>query len=594
MRNVVILLVAGLVVALPFVLRREEPVSAWSSDDPVLVIISPHNEAIRYEFGRAFSKWHHEHYATPVKVDWRVIGGTTEIMRYLGAAYVSSFKAWWRREDRAWPDNGGAMILDHNVRADLPPGEAEGPAAAAAWELKRRLHGSFRDVDDAGAFGSGIDLFFGGGVYDHDKAARQGLSVPPWTAPPDGLFADAEGNELLPERRGGETWRSTHFFGVALSTFGICYNVDRILDLGIEKPPAHWQDLADARYVGQLGVADPTKSGSIAKAFEMIVHQQCRESVRAAGFNRAAVDQFEQVLREARLPPGEMPRGVPPEYQAAVEEGWEHGIHLIQMIAANARYFTDSASKVPIDVSMGDAAAGLAIDFYGRYQAETSRAPDGRPRMKYVTPRGGSSVSADPISLLRGAPNREVAVRFVEFVLSREGQALWNQAPGTPGGPHRFALRRLPVRRDFYPSSAPGLTRMYETTAGLTVDDLGRPDVNPYVLSDQFVYRPRWTARHFGVHRKLIRAMCLDAGVELRAAWRAIIVGGGPELQPEAMQALRRLPDHPERMTWRSITTIFEAHDELTVMRDWTIHFREAYREAERIARENSGRAEAG
>ena len=107
----------------------------------------------------------------------------------------------------------------------------------------------------------------------------------------------------------------------------------------------------------------------------------------------------------------------------------------MRRIGANARYFTDSASKVPIDVSTGDAAAGLAIDFYGRYQAETSKAPDGAYRMQYVTPEGGSSVSADPISLLRGAPHRELAVRFIEFVLAPEGQRLWTYAPGTRGGP---------------------------------------------------------------------------------------------------------------------------------------------------------------
>jgi ABC-type Fe3+ transport system substrate-binding protein len=33
--------------------------------------------------------------------------------------------------------------------------------------------------------------------------------------------------------------------------------------------------------------------------------------------------------------------------------------------------------------------------------------------MHYVTPAGGSSVSCDPIGLVRGAPHRELAVRFI-------------------------------------------------------------------------------------------------------------------------------------------------------------------------------------
>ena len=36
-------------------------------------------------------------------------------------------------------------------------------------------------------------------------------------------------------------------------------------------------------------------------------------------------------------------------YQAAVERGWEEGIHLLRIIGANARYFTDGASKVALD-----------------------------------------------------------------------------------------------------------------------------------------------------------------------------------------------------------------------------------------------------
>ena len=39
---------------------------------------------------------------------------------------------------------------------------------------------------------------------------------------------------------------------------------------------------------------------------------------------------------------------------------------------------------------------------------------------------------------------------FIEFVLSIDGQKLWNFKTSSPGGPERFALRRMPVRRDFY------------------------------------------------------------------------------------------------------------------------------------------------
>ena len=82
-RNLSILFVLAAILALPFAFRQDTGAREWKAGDPVLVIITPHNEAIRHEFGLAFSAWHARKYGTPVKVDWRAIGGATEIMRYL-------------------------------------------------------------------------------------------------------------------------------------------------------------------------------------------------------------------------------------------------------------------------------------------------------------------------------------------------------------------------------------------------------------------------------------------------------------------------------------------------------------------------------
>lgn len=229
-------------------------------------------------------------------------------------------------------------------------------------------------------------------------------SPSPWPPdqPPPQLLTAADGTELIPRQMSGETWRTDIFFGTCLSTFGICWNKDRLQDLGIAHRPGRWADLADPAYFGQLGVADPTKSGSIAKAFEMIVHEQCHEAVLAAGFTENQIDDFEAQINKEGLSPGEMPDGVPAAYQNAVEQGWLNGLRLIQKIGANARYFTDAAGKVPVDVSTGNAAAGLSIDFYSRYEAEVSQGTRAEPVMEYIAPAGGSGVSADPIALLRG------------------------------------------------------------------------------------------------------------------------------------------------------------------------------------------------
>lgn len=592
-RNVTIAGVFALVVMLPFLFRQPDELAGWSRGDPVLVVISPHNEAIRYEFGQAFSAWHLEHFGEPVKVDWRVIGGTTEIMRYLASEYIAAFRAWWTATGRPWPADGCDMIMDRRFDPDAPlPTPAAG--AAARHRLKCDMHAAMRTVDDPAAFSCGVDVLFGGGAYDHNKAAAQGMTVPPWPEGrvPPSLVRTSSGVTLLPRGMSGETWRTDTFFGAALSTFGICYNVDRLADLGMRHAPCRWEDLAAPAYAGQLGVADPTKSGSISKAFEMLIHEQCHREVSAAGFRPEQVESFEATFREARPPAGSVPDGVPPAYQAAVEQGWVQGLRLVQKLGANARYFTDGAGRVPIDVAMGNAAAGLAIDFYGRYQAEMSRGPDGAARMAYITPAGGSSVSADPISLLRGAEHRELAVRFITFVLGEAGQRLWNYAPGTPGGPRKFALRRLPVRRDFYPSDDPGVQAVFEEHRPHTVDALGDPAVNPYRLAEQFTYYPRWTARHFNVQRDIIRAMCLDAGEELRAAWRVILAAGGPEANPDAMAMLGRLPDRPEPLTWQSALSAGKRYSRMELMREWTLCWRENYDEAVRLVRQGADAAD--
>lgn len=520
-RNLSVLLIAALVIALPFVFRQREDQGDGRPGDPQLIVVTPHNEAIRYEFARAFSDWHRQHHGRPVAFEWLNIGGTTEISRYLVSEFTAAARAWWRRQGKPWP-----------------PGAAEELTAPKPDQFPE-LHAAFRAVDDPRQVTARIDLFFGGGEYDHQRAFQQGLTVPPWPGgqPPFDV--------AFPERISGETWRTPTMWGTTVSTFGICYNRDRLRDLGVKTPPAQWRDLTDPVYRGQVGVADPTKSGSIAKAFEMIIHQQMIEAVRAAGYRDEQVSDFERT--------GQWPG----DYQAAVEAGWLNGLRLVQLIGANARYFTDSASKVPIDVSNGDAAVGLSIDFYARYQAQMS----GGDRMVYLTPVGGSSVSADPISLLRGAPNREVAVRFIEFVLSREGQMLWNSRPGLPcSRTRKFALRRLPIRQDLYPHEC-------------ATDDLMDPAIHPYELAKAFTYRPRWTSRHFNVQRDLIRAMCLDSADELKAAWSAIIAGGGPARQPAAMEILQRMP-----VTW---STARQSKDRLTYLREWTGFFRNNYRRAQ-------------
>ena len=188
MKNVVIIVILAIIIALPFVFRQSET-TLVDSDDPTIVVISPHNEAIRYEFGHGFARWHKEHYGTAVRVDWRNIGGTSEISRYLQGEYATSARAWWLGQGHPWPSKASA---DELVQSK-PPAD---PAMKAVYD-------AYRAVDSPDAVTSQADLFFGGGSYDHLNAAARGFGVAPWPKdqiPPGRRVVAGDGSRIARRR----------------------------------------------------------------------------------------------------------------------------------------------------------------------------------------------------------------------------------------------------------------------------------------------------------------------------------------------------------------------------------------------------------
>lgn len=54
-----------------------------------VVIISPHNEAIRYEFGHGFDLWHRKKFGEGVAVEWRDLGGTADALRFVQSEFAT-------------------------------------------------------------------------------------------------------------------------------------------------------------------------------------------------------------------------------------------------------------------------------------------------------------------------------------------------------------------------------------------------------------------------------------------------------------------------------------------------------------------------
>ncbi len=374
--------------------------------DDTLVILSPHNDAIREEFERGFSSWHAASHGTPVDIDWRIVGGSSDAIRFVQSEFTRK------------PD------------------------------------------------GIGIDVFFGGGQEPYYELADKQL-IDPFRVPAailEGLAPDVAGIEL---RAPDFAW-----YGAAISSFGILQNL-RVQNLARLPAVRRWEDLARPELKGWVGAGDPRGSGTMLVMFESFL--------------------------QAR--------------------GWDEGWGLLARLAGNTRRFDRISSTTAKDAAVGETAYALAIDFY----AFTQIAAAGKTNLTFVLPVDFAAVNPDGIAILRGAPHRETARRFLEYVLSDAGQKLWILPRGHPEGPARHSIERMPVR--------PGLYETYR--------DVSNIGPSPFDLPPGFRYDARLAQQRRGVVASLAGATFVDVHDDLKAAWQAVINRG---LRPADVHELGRPP----------------------------------------------------
>ncbi len=502
-----------LIVVVPLLMRGGEESVAVSFDGPAekLILYTPHNEQIRYEIAAGFNRYRAANGLSPVVFDWRTSGGTSDLRKQVLSQYE-------------------ALVRDVST------------AAEAQVAVDR---------------GIGADVFFGGGEFEHNmliggiEVEKQKVAVVRPVALPPGLLEEAFPEPTI----GGEKLYHPDllWIGTTLSSFGIVYNRD-LLTMRQLPEPLTWAVLADPRYFGDVALADPGHSGSIAVTYETIVKR----------------------------------------------EGWTEGWALLRRTFGNARYFSSSASKVPVDVSTGEAAAGMCIDFYGRFQAGAIANADGSSRVGYADPIGMTATTADPISILRGAPHGALADEFVAWCLSVDAQRLWQYRAGVEGGPVRYELRRQPIRTDLFTD---------EHRAHFT-----DPEIDPF---GQAVPMPPGIPSYYSFVAPIAHAIAIDSHDLLKAAWSAIIEAGPDHPQYGQMLALFDAmpeelvipwPDEQIAANWHSILSdptharhaevastlaAFRAtlrkrwttkDDELADRLAWTAFFADNYRQIVRLA----------
>ena len=366
--------------------------------------------------------------------------------------------------------------------------------------IRQYLSNVYRRADSAG-----IDIVWGGGEFNFIPLAEAGLLEP--------VKLGAEVLANIPAELGGVPMydEQLRWIGAAVSAFGFIYNDWLLQRLDIE-PPRRWEDLGERRFADLLALADPTQSGSAAAAYQTI---------------------------------------------ACSADSWPDGWARLLRVLSNAKRFTDSAGSAANAPVLGEALVATCIDFYG-----TIRVAEAPGQLVYISPRGQSTFNPDPIAILKNAPHRELAERFVEFVMSVRGQALWALPIGAEDGPVRSPLGRQPIRKD-----------VYQQYQGRMLDSI----VNPYQAGQTMIAQGHRRQIDYGVLRQLVQAAAIDNVAGLRAARAKLIETG---FEPALLAEFNSLPAEVATLA-QMAQTKRALQDEVSrerIIADWHKFFRDKYR----------------
>ena len=361
-----------------------------------------------------------------------------------------------------------------------------------------------RNVYGGGAETCGIDIVWGGGEHNFIRMAGESML--------EKLTLSADILANVPETFGGVEMRDdgSYWIGSALSGFGFLYNTDMLDQLGVD-PPRRWGDLGADAMFGHVCLADPTQSGSAAAAYEMIV-------------------------------------------QSA--DDWPAGWARLLGVLSNASRFEDSAGAAANAPGLGKSAVATCIDFYG-----TNRVVEAPDVLIYISPAGQTAFTPDPIAVLKGAPNEKLARRFVDYVLSAEGQALLGLRVGETDGPIRTPLGRQPIRRDVYTT--------YDGSFSPWV-------VNPFQAGNEMTLDMDVRAVRYEVLKHLIGAAAVDNLTDMKAARQRLIESPDPARLADFV----RLPENVA--TVEGIARVAEQLNDPVeaerIVTEWQRFFRDQYR----------------
>ncbi len=198
-----------------------------------------------------------------------------------------------------------------------------------------------------------------------------------WTSEvPDFLSLRKEG--MLEAYKSPEAEMSTspvkdpdgYFTAARLGTLAVVYNTDKI-----KNPPASWDDLLKPEYKGAFAIANPALSGT---AFVSV---------------GALVENF----------------------------GWE----FIEKLRANGAMMGQGSGQVVDDTAVGSLSGCIGVDYIALDKVEKG-APLGFANMPEML------VIPSPAAIIKGTKNLDASRKFIDFILSKEGQEIIAKANTIP------------------------------------------------------------------------------------------------------------------------------------------------------------------
>jgi iron(III) transport system substrate-binding protein len=164
-----------------------------------------------------------------------------------------------------------------------------------------------------------------------------------------------------------------YFTAARLGTLGIVYNTQKI-----KTPPKEWNDLLKPEFKGAFAIANPALSGTAFVSVGMLV------------------ENF----------------------------GWE----FIQKLRANGAMMGQGSGQVVDDTAVGSLVACIGVDYITLDKVEKG-APLGffNPPEMLVIP--------SPAAIIKGTKNLDAAQKFIDFLLSAEGQTIISKANTIPVRP---------------------------------------------------------------------------------------------------------------------------------------------------------------